>query len=279
MDVALFVSFQCGQHEAHVSRIVDMARVTRDLEQAGGAEFASKMLAMARAGMQEGERIALATGQTTIDPTAVITQAFDRYGEAGLKGMMALIELHNRSNTYSPYQAGRFSTWTNLQPLQDLFERSGTSPENGTFMDQRLIDYLSVNGEKLGEIHWRRFEELTAEYFVREGFSVELGAGSNDDGVDIRAWTDASGSGAGLQYLIQCKRQKAKIDKVTVKGLYADVVHAKADLGLLVTSSEFSPGARETVVARGYSVKEVNGDDVRTWLMALRSPGTGILRR
>ncbi len=37
-------------------------------------------------------------------------------------------------------------------------------------------------------MHWRKFEELTAEYLQREGFNVELGPGINDDGVDVRIW-------------------------------------------------------------------------------------------
>jgi len=257
--------------------IAEMVRLTLWLEKLGGEGFGSVIMAMMDEGMRKGRQAAKAEGRATIDPRDMVIEAEQAYGAVGREGMIALLEMHARNQRYSPYTE-RFEVWKNLQPLQELFERTGTGPEYGTFLDQRLIDYLSVHGEQLGTIHWRRFEELTAEYFTREGFEVELGPGGNDDGVDVRAWRGSAEPGAATQYLIQCKRQQAKIDKVTVKGLYADVLNEQADLGLLVTSSEFSPGARETVAARGYPVQEVNGDHVRGWLAQLRTPGTGILR-
>jgi restriction system protein len=63
-----------------------------------------------------------------------------------------------------------------------------------------------------------------------------------------------------------------------VKGLYADVKHEEAEYGVIVTTSELSPGARTTIAARGYPVKEVERDGVGKWLTTLRSPGTGIIR-
>jgi len=148
--------------------------------------------------------------------------------------------------------------------------------QKGCFFDQRFIDFLSVNHEKIGAIHWRKFEELVGECFDKFGYKVELGPGTNDDGVDLRVWSDQFAEIP--EYIIQCKRQKAKIEKVTVKGLYADVLHEGAKMGLLVTTSEFSPGARKTVSARSYPVEEVNGQMIKSWLQELRTPGTGIVR-
>jgi restriction system protein len=256
----------------------DLFALTRRLQELGGGSFASDMLELSRSGMDSAQEAALSIGAELLDPTPVIMAAHQRYGQAGLDGIMAIIEFRDRAITHSPHHLGRFETWTNLQPLQDLFTHSGVAPMHGRFLDQRLIDYLSVNGEQLGDIHWRRFEKLTAEYFQRLGFIVELGTGGNDDGVDIRVWRDGADPSLAPQYLIQCKRQQAKIDKITVKGLYADVSEAGADMGLLVTSSEFSPGARDTVAARGYPIQEINGDRVREWLRALRTPGSGIIR-
>jgi restriction system protein len=145
----------------------------------------------------------------------------------------------------------RWQQWDNIVSLSDLFKGGGKADlPDGVFLDQRLIDFLSVNLEKLGEIHWRKFEELTAECFARFGYRTELGPGSHDDGVDIRLWMPDETNAP--EFIVQCKRQREKIDKVTVKGLYADVMHEGAKQGLLVTSSMFSPGARSTIAARGY---------------------------
>nr|WP_247682653.1 restriction endonuclease [Pseudoalteromonas sp. MMG013] len=177
---------------------------------------------------------------------------------------------------HSPNTALRFNQFKDVLNLEDLFKEYSPVVSQGTFLDQRFIDYLSVNSEKIGQIHWRKFEELTAECFAKFGYTVELGPGSNDDGVDVRVWNDADKGSP--KYIVQCKRTKSKIDKVTVKGLYADTMHEGSELGILVTSSEFSPGARKTVSARSYPIEEVNGDNIKSWLNELRTPGSGIVR-
>ena len=128
-------------------------------------------------------------------------------------------------------------------------------------------------------MHWRKFEELTAEYFQKQGFNVELGPGTNDDGVDVRVWKPTQDrNNEAPHIIIQCKRQKHNVEKVVVKGLYADMLFQKAELGLVATTSELSPGAQKTIIARGYSIEEVDNNGVRKWLEALRTPGTGIVR-
>ncbi len=89
--------------------------------------------------------------------------------------------------------------------------------------------YLSNNHDRIGEMHWRQFEKLTAEFYDRDGYKVELGPGSDDDGVDVRVWKpDASPSESPL-CIVQCKRQKDKIEKVVVKGLHADIQFEQAE--------------------------------------------------
>jgi restriction system protein len=128
-------------------------------------------------------------------------------------------------------------------------------------------------------MHWRKFEELTAEYFKREGFNVELGPGSNDDGIDVRVWTPTQDMASDPPHMIiQCKRQKDKVEKVVVKGLYADVQFQNAECGLIVTTSELSPGAKKVISIRGYPIEEINNAGLRKWLTALQVPGSGIVR-
>ncbi len=47
---------------------------------------------------------------------------------------------------------------------------------------------------------------------------------------------------------------------------------------MLVTSSEFSIGARKTVSARRYPIEEINGEKIKAWLNELRTGGSGIVR-
>lgn len=223
---------------------------------------------------------ALAKGAKSLDPSLFMTIATLTYGEKGLNIAIEMLELMDKISKLNPHSGFRYTEWENIEELETLFKGSTNKPEVGKFIDQRYINYLYANHGQLELIHWRKFEELTAEYFDREGYFVELGPGSNDDGVDIRVWKNQENEKNKLppHMIIQCKRQKKKIEKIIVKGLHADMQFQDAKYGLIVTSSELSPGARNTISARGYSIEEVNNIKLRTWLDTLHQPGTGIIR-
>jgi restriction system protein len=126
------------------------------------------------------------------------------------------------------------------------------------------------------KINWRKFEGLTAEYFDRQGFQVDVGPGRNDDGVDVRIWPSDESPGGPPAIIVQCKRQRETIKKVIVKSLYADIVHAAAKSGLIVTTSKLSPGARAVCSARRYPIVEADRDTVWTWIVEMRKPGLGM---
>lgn len=213
-----------------------------------------------------------------IDPTPLLEACAEKYGTIGIDMAVERLEIMNRGLALNPFSPNRFVEWKSIEALDNLFSGKTGDPAYGRFFDQRFIDFLSKNTDQLGNMHWRLFEELTAEFFERFGFQVDLGPGRNDDGVDIRIWKPKQDLNLPPHAIIQCKRQKEKIEKVIIKGLYADLQHEKAEYGLLVTSSELSPGARSTVVARGYPIREVNRKCIEDWLGKLRTPGTGIVR-
>ncbi|MDC7701418.1 restriction endonuclease [Vogesella indigofera] len=220
----------------------------------------------------------LAKGSKAIDPTPFLIKCREQFGKVGLQMAMEQIEVMNRAFTLSPHSIGRSVDWTSPLALKKLFTGARDDPEGGKFIDQRFVNYLSNNHERMPEIHWRKFEELTAEFFHREGYQVKLGPGSNDDGVDVRVWKQDSDPADKPLCLVQCKRQKAKVDRVIVKGLHADVEYEGAEYGVIVTTSELSPAARSTVTARGYPIREVEREGLKKWLSVLRTPGTGIIR-
>jgi len=217
-------------------------------------------------------------GSKSIDPTPFIQSCYEKYGKVGMDMAIERIEVVNRGLNLNPYSPHRYTEWGNIEQLESLFSGNSHDPLYGKFFDQRFIDYLSNNTEKISSMHWRKFEELTAEYFEKLGFQVELGSGQNDDGVDVRIWKPEQDSTQAPHAIIQCKRQKQKIEKVVVKGLFADIQFENAAYGLIVTSSELSVGARKAISVRGYPIEEVNKDKIRNWLFDLRTPGTGIVR-
>lgn len=221
---------------------------------------------------------AMARGEQRIDPMPFIERCRADLGPIGLKMGYDYVFAWGNALRASPYHRGRWVDWESPLELKKLFTGTDQAPEAGRFIDQRFLDYLSNNTNRLQDMHWRKFEELTAEYFEREGFRVEIGPGSNDDGVDVRLWKPDSPQDSKPTCLVQCKRQKAKIEKVIIKGLAADVQFMEADYGLIVTTSTLSPGAEATITARGYPIQAVEHDAVAKWLERLRTPGTGIVR-
>ncbi|MFM9587267.1 restriction endonuclease, partial [Streptomyces caniscabiei] len=92
------------------------------------------------------------------------------------------------------------------------------------------------------------------EWFQREGYDVELGPGRNDGSIDVRLWQPGAAPGAPPAVIVQCKRQTRKIERIVVKALYADVLAEGAGAGLVVTTSDISPGAARDIAARAYPI-------------------------
>ncbi|WP_085340731.1 restriction endonuclease [Aquidulcibacter paucihalophilus] len=161
--------------------------------------------------------------------------------------------------------------------LSELFKSEKLPSEDSRFFDQRFINYLAAHPDKIDRMHWRQFEGMTAEWFQRQGYSVELGPGRNDGGIDIRLWNPSIPVGGPPTIIVQCKRQKGKISKVVVKALYADHLHEKSQAGLVVTTSDLTPGAAKDVAARAYPITTANRQEVRRWIEAMRIPNAGIV--
>ncbi|MBR0810601.1 restriction endonuclease [Bradyrhizobium diazoefficiens] len=212
--------------------------------------------------------------QKLIDPTPFLLAVLDKYGRAGFDMANEVIVGTNAAMTASPWSDLRQIEWKTQIELRELFESEGLDVEYGNFIDQRYIDYLHANFSDVDKMHWRKFEQLTAEFLDRSGYRVEIGPGRNDDGVDVRAWSKDAETSRPL-VIVQCKRQKATIDKPIIKSLYADVLHESAQSGLLVTTSRLSSGAEHTRVARAYPINVADRVTLREWLVKLREPGVG----
>lgn len=159
-------------------------------------------------------------------------------------------------------------------PLSDLYNSPTLHEES--FLDQRFIDFLSANLPELGRMHWRKFEGLCATYFLRRGFEVHLGPGSNDDGVDIRVWPVDTTEDVPPLTIIQCKRITGDVPKVIVKSLAEDVRHYGAHEGVIATTGRLAPGALHTIGARRYPISVADRDKIEEWVEELKTPGTGI---
>ena len=95
--------------------------------------------------------------------------------------LLAVAELRDRKMNFL-YGRVRRKRWDGAVTLDRLFEGEHIPNDEESYLDQRYIDYLAHNGEGMNTIHWRNFERLTAEFFNRHGFGVELGDGTKVGG-------------------------------------------------------------------------------------------------
>jgi hypothetical protein len=63
--------------------------------------------------------------------------------------------------------------------LEALFKSASLETQYGTPFDQRHIDYFVQNFERIDEMHCRKFEALTSEYFDKQGWRVEIPPGAS----------------------------------------------------------------------------------------------------
>jgi restriction system protein len=94
--------------------------------------------------------------------------------------------------------------------------------------------------------------------------------------VDARVWAKGEDPQTPPAILVQCKRQKSQVGKVVVKALYADVLHEKADSGLIVTTTGLSPGAKKVCTARSYPITGIDRSALVKWINLMRTPGNGV---
>lgn len=118
---------------------------------------------------------------------------------------------------------------------------------------KRLLD-RQRNLDSIRDLHWRQFEELVAEAFRRDGYTVieNVGAGA-DGGVDIRLRK------GGESYLVQCKNwRKQRIGVATVREMFGVLVAESARGVFVVCSGTFT--AEAVRFAKGKPIHLVDGD-------------------
>jgi len=215
-------------------------------------------------------------GSKAIDPTKFVKRSESLHGINGALLALELIEDLDQQLHRSPWATYRRVEWKDMAELEDLFRSESLTTLHGEFFDQRFIDFLAANFSEIDHINWRKFEGLSAEFFSRYGFRVEVGPGRNDGGIDLRLWPEPFRPNLPPAVIVQCKRQKNAVEKVVVKALYADVLAEKADTGLIVTTSALSPGAKAVCTARAYPVSAADRTALQSWVAAMRTPNAGV---
>ena len=164
--------------------------------------------------------------------------------------------------------------WRILVPLQSKADYIGISVAvlflllaalsfSESLRKKRLLD-RQRSLESIRALPWRQFEELVAEAFRRDGFTVienvYVGA---DGGVDIRLRK------GGESYLVQCKNwRKQRVGVATVREMFGILAAESAGGVFIVCSGTFTAEALR--FAEGKPIDLVDGDKLMRMIARVR---------
>jgi hypothetical protein len=180
-----------------------------------------------------------------------------------------------RKSCIYPYtnQAGA-QGYTKYAPIKSVYPKFYTSEEieNNKIIqadlndiNEGLISYLAKHPEYLREVNPRKFEELIAEIFRNNGYSVTLTPKTRDGGKDIIALYK---TGIGEQlYIVECKRYQleSKVGVEVVRGLYGVQMAENYNQAILVTTSTFTKPAIDFVKPLRLKMQLSDYKDVIEW--------------
>lgn len=110
-------------------------------------------------------------------------------------------------------------------------------------VNDELIELLAVSPDLAYQISPRKFEELVAELYRRQGFEVTLTPASGDGGSDVYV-VESNALGRSLT-VVQAKRYAAhrKVGVGVVRELLGTINLANASAGMILTTSFYTRGA------------------------------------
>ena len=118
-----------------------------------------------------------------------------------------------------------------------------------------------------GDLSWRDFEKLVATLLERDGYDVELMAGSKDGGVDVVAVKDHGPCGY-FKTLWQAKKHSRhrKVGISIVRELADTHQEFGASKGIVVTTSFLTRGALTRIERDKYLLGKVERNELDSWI-------------
>lgn len=111
--------------------------------------------------------------------------------------------------------------------------------------DCSIADGIDIVSEIDG-MEGHEFEHYCANLLKKNGFlNVSVTRGSGDQGVDVLAEKD------GVKYAVQCKNYASALGNTPVQEVNAGKIYYKCHVGVVMTNSTFTSGARELAAATG----------------------------
>jgi len=143
-----------------------------------------------------------------------------------------------------------------IAPLQKI------DKDDKRFVESYDVAYSLNEGTNLAAMDWKDFEHLIRELFAKEfkasGGEVKVTQASRDGGVDAIAFDPDPIRGG--KTVIQAKRYTNTVSVSAVRDLFGTVQHEGANIGILVTTSDYGPDAYE--FAKDKPLKLLNGGNL-----------------
>lgn len=132
---------------------------------------------------------------------------------------------------------------------------------------EKLILALKTNPNIIHQVDSADFEELVARLLQKKGYDVQVTPKIKDGGKDILA-RFTTPTGDNLLCLVECK--KYSIDRPIgvglIRALYGVVQSERANLGMLVTTSNFTRGSKEFQKLHNSQISLKDFQDLKNWL-------------
>jgi HJR/Mrr/RecB family endonuclease len=140
-------------------------------------------------------------------------------------------------------------------------------------VSDELLRRLAEYPEDRFSINPRIFEETVAELLSRMGYDVVLTPRSGDKGRDVIA--ALATPTAPVLMLVECKRyaRDRKVGPEPISRVWSRLFDDKANMAMVVTTSSFTPVAKEFANARGYQLSLQDGDKYIRWIKSVMSRG------
>ncbi len=166
------------------------------------------------------------------------------------KGLDSKIRLQQFKKTHllsdedAKYSLGIFqaeNTWA-----QHFFKALSIIVDNRHLIPYSRNNISQVKEDSVGQMSGYDFEQFCSEMLRKNGFTdVDVTPKSGDQGVDILAVKD------GVKYAIQCKYYSSSVGNSSVQEVHAGKNYYNCHVGVVMTNSEFTPGAISLAAATG----------------------------
>ena len=131
---------------------------------------------------------------------------------------------------------------------------------------ESMIREIRKRPELIHQLNPRKFEEFVAELLRRNGFDVQLTPRSKDGGLDMFV-REKNALGTFL-YLVECKKYRPDrpVQVKVVRELFGTLYNQQANAGILVTTSQFTKGAKEFQQKHEFQLQLKDYVGINEWL-------------